>query len=413
MASSRAALHPPRSEEELDLIARIAARKPAGQQLAAAQIFEAAGLPHRRVEGWRWSDVRAAVKSVKPAKELLRRLPVQAPDEPFRRLADPFVIGDDDTLSIDPDQLDRIGLAGSGGVVSRADAASVSPIAALAMGLASHPGTMQIEIEKPQPGPLRMVFSAGDPRMFHHVSVRIAAGIELEVVETHLAYGGFGNVAIEFVLEKGASVRRTLLQLGAPDAAYAATSVVRLQQDARYAQTILAFGARLARLETHLTHEAGGSHAELNGAYLAGDGCHADLTSHVRHAAPHCTTRQTIKGVARKGGKGVFQGKFLVERAGQKTDADMQHAALLLDEGAEINAKPELEIYADDVACAHGNSIGALDAAALFYIRQRGVPLEEAQAMLIEGFIAEALDASPRAETLMAEARRWLLGQGA
>jgi Fe-S cluster assembly protein SufD len=410
MASSPASLHPPRSEEELKLIERGESRNLSGEKLAAFELFKRAGLPHRRVEGWRWSDVRSALTGVKPSNRTGMSLPVQSPDEPFFVLGRPFVIGGSE-ITIDHLPFSDIDARRPGGVTSRVHAAEVSPVAALALGLASHPGTLSIDIGKPQPRPLRMVFGAEAANEFHHVSVRVAAGMELEVVETHLANGAFGDVVIEYILEKGARVSRTVLQTGSAGGAYVATAVVRLRQDARYEQTVLATGARLARIETHLTHEDSGSEAVLNGAYLVGEGLHADFTSHVRHAAPHCLTRQTVKGVARKGGKGVFQGKFLVDRAAQKTDAEMEHHALLLEDGAEVNAKPELEIYADDVACAHGNTVGALDQNALFYLRQRGIPLDEAQAMLIQGFVEEAFElASPKVrEILMQEAQRWLL----
>jgi Fe-S cluster assembly protein SufD len=110
------------------------------------------------------------------------------------------------------------------------------------------------------------------------------------------------------------------------------------------------------------------------------------------------------------GGRGVFQGKFHVPRtSGQQTDASMQHNALLLEEGAEVFAKPELEILADDVQCAHGNTSGALDAAQLFYLRQRGIPLTQARAMLTEAFIAQALEgAGDLEDALRAEAQAWL-----
>jgi Fe-S cluster assembly protein SufD len=110
------------------------------------------------------------------------------------------------------------------------------------------------------------------------------------------------------------------------------------------------------------------------------------------------------------GGRGVYQGKFFVPRnVGQKTDADMQHNALLLEDGAEVFAKPELEIYADDVECAHGNTSGALDTNQMFYMRQRGIAEEEARALLTEAFIAEALEEAGELEEILREqARAWL-----
>ncbi|MEE2929471.1 MAG: SufD family Fe-S cluster assembly protein, partial [Pseudomonadota bacterium] len=187
--------------------------------------------------------------------------------------------------------------------------------------------------------------------------------------------------------------RRTVLQRGNRDEAQAITAIVNLGEGSVFTQTALAFGAKVARLETRLTHQESGSRATLNGAYLAASGYHADFTSHVRHGAPSSVTRQVTKGAVLDGGTGVFQGKFFVPRTvGQYTDADMQHQALLLEDGAIVFAKPELEIYADDVECAHGNTSGALDPNQLFYMRQRGIPEAEARALLTEAFIAEALE---------------------
>ena len=132
---------------------------------------------------------------------------------------------------------------------------------------------------------------------------------------------------------------------------------------------------------------------DLGGVYLLDGGRHADSTSVVHHTGPGGVTQQLVKGAAAAKGHGVFQGKFIVDRAAQKTDARMTHRAMMLDDRAEIDAKPELEIYADDVQCAHGNALGALDETALFYMRQRGIPAPRARALLIESFLAEPLDA--------------------
>jgi Fe-S cluster assembly protein SufD len=404
MASSRASLHPPRSEEEIALAKLFEAAPKDKARVAAFEEFERNGLPHRRIEGWRWSDVRAALRGIGDARG----------EGAFR--GDPFKafggaeFGFGDMGSTLPPETDGIRRSKSMTPPYFGEA-PLAPLAALAVALADVPPVVEIEISKSRAGPVRLNFVTGSTGVFRHIVIRVRAGVEAEVIETYDALRAFTNVALEYRVETGAKLSRTIFQAGTAHAVQTVTAFVQLAQDARLEQTALALGAKLARLETRVEHQEGGSHAELNGAYLVGGGHHADFTSEVRHAAAHCTTRQTVKGVARAGGKGVFQGKFAVTVGAQKTDADMQHQALLLEDGAEVNAKPELVIYADDVACAHGNTIGALDEAALFYIRQRGVPLEEARAMLIEGFIAEAFAAAdPKvADILMQEARRWLL----
>ncbi len=228
--------------------------------------------------------------------------------------------------------------------------------------------------------------------------------------------GGFEWLAHELVLEPGADVTRVVHQVDG-DADISGVGVwltkVRVKSGAKYRQFILAEGAKLARIETHVSVEGEGAEVTLNGAYLVAAGRHADLTSVIEHKAPGAITRQLIKGVARKGGRGVFQGKIVVERAAQKTDARQHHQGLLLEDGAEIFAKPELMIYADDVQCAHGNTAGGLDERALFYMRSRGIPEAEARALLIEAFLTETIPegiSEALRDELTGSIRNWLAG---
>jgi Fe-S cluster assembly protein SufD len=184
---------------------------------------------------------------------------------------------------------------------------------------------------------------------------------------------------------------RVVIQEGIEAGVVLDAAAIRLGPAASFRQFVIAEGAKLARIETHVEVEGEGAEVELNGVYLCAEGRHADLTSIVTHRAPNAKTYQLIKGVACKGGRGVFQGKIVVERTAQRTDARQHHHGMLLEDGAEVFAKPELMIHADDVACAHGNTAGGLDEKALFYLRARGVPEVEARALLTEAFFLEAL----------------------
>ena len=130
----------------------------------------------------------------------------------------------------------------------------------------------------------------------------------------------------------------------------------------------------------------------LDGAYVLTGKRHSDQTTVVTHVGRDGVTTQLTKGVAADQARGVFQGRIVVERGADGTDARMAHHALLLSDRAEIDAKPELEIYADDVACAHGNTVGALDEAAIFYARARGIPEVQAKAMLTTAFLGEVVE---------------------
>ena len=155
---------------------------------------------------------------------------------------------------------------------------------------------------------------------------------------------------------------------------------------------MLAIGAKRQRFETWVKHPGQGAAVRLDGVYLVGDRRHADITTVVDHVAADGTTSQLTKGAVAGSGRGVFQGRIVVEKGADGTDARMGHHALILSDRGEVDAKPELLIYADDVQCAHGNTVGALNEVALFYARQRGISEAEARAMLTEAFIGQVID---------------------
>ena len=384
---------------ELELVARYAGLKADPRRERLFEAFAKTGLPHRRIEGWRWSDFRAAVKTL------------DAPKTP--PAADPLA-GGAATLRFTPAGCTAPKSLPPGlrllpkDDVQAAGGAEDFPLGALAAALSN--GTLLAEVSGTTPVHLHMVFSGPGAINASRIVFLLRPGAELHVSESHLGGAALSAALIEFTLQKGARLHRTVYQKGSAGEAQAITALIGQEADARTTQTVLAFGAGITRLETWLTHHEAGSNAVLNAAYLAGKGFHCDLTSQVRHGARACVTRQVTKGAVLDGGRGVFQGKFIVPRnAGQQSDASMQHNALLLEEGAEVFAKPELEILADDVQCAHGNTSGALDANQLFYLRQRGIPLPQARALLTEAFIAEALEtAGEHEDVLRNEASKWL-----
>ncbi len=173
---------------------------------------------------------------------------------------------------------------------------------------------------------------------------------------------------------------------------------------------MLLSGAKLQRHETRVVQPGDDASVRIDGVYVLGGDRHSDLTTVVEHKGAGGETQQLIKGVAAGKARGVFQGRIVVEPGADQTDARMGHHALILSDRAEIDAKPELEIYADDVACAHGNSIGALDKNALFYAMSRGLPEPDARALLTEAFLGEVVDRIER-EDVREVARNWLTRQ--
>lgn len=389
---------------ELELVARFAALKADPRRERLFEAFAQTGLPGRRIEGWRWTDFKAAVTSMEAPKAAPARDPMAREGVATLRFAPSGYVA--------PTSLpDGLRLLAKDDVQAMGGAED-APLGALAAALSGGktPGTLLVDVSAGAPVHLHMVFEGPGAINAARVVFLLRPGAELHVSESHLGGAAFSTALVEFTLNKDARLHRTVYQIGGADEAQVVTAIIEQDAGAESVQTTLAFGAKIARLETRLVHREAASKATINAAYLAGAGLQADITTHVRHGAPACITRQLTKGAVLDGGRGVFQGKFHVPRtAGQQTDASMQHNALLLEEGAEVFAKPELEILADDVQCAHGNTSGALDGAQLFYLRQRGIPLVQARAMLTEAFIAQALEgAGELEEALRAEAQAWL-----
>jgi Fe-S cluster assembly protein SufD len=236
---------------------------------------------------------------------------------------------------------------------------------------------------------------AGDaPVAFHpRCLVVVEDGGSATLIERHLGQGTyFSNSVVEIALGSHASRRHYKLQDEAANAIHVSTTGVSLAAGARYAGVLVQTGARLARHEVHAALVGAGATFELDGAYLGRDHQHLDNTTFVTHAAPGGTSRQLFKGVLDGQARGVFQGSVLVERAAQKTDAYQLSKALLLSGQAEMDGKPELEIYADDVKCGHGCTVGDIDEEALFYLRARGIAESDARQLLLEAFLADVLE---------------------
>jgi Fe-S cluster assembly protein SufD len=187
--------------------------------------------------------------------------------------------------------------------------------------------------------------------------------------------------------------------------------VARLAAGASFASFALVLDGRLVRRQIFANLVGEGAKVALSGLSLLDGERHADTTLIVDHAAPHGESREYFKHVVADRATGVYQGKVIVEPGAQKTDGGMKSHALLLSPSAVMNNKPELEIFADDVVCGHGATVGALDREQLFYLRARGVPEAEAEAMLLEAFGFEAIDRvgdEGLREVLREKARAWL-----
>jgi Fe-S cluster assembly protein SufD len=352
-------------------------------------------LPHRRMEAWKWTDVRAALAKIVPATGV-GHAPLALPDG---GVVLNFIDG---VLQNHADLPDGVGFGDAG----EADFDEALPMAVLASTLAQNQYALHISASLSVPLCLRITGQGPVS-----IAISLAPNCTATIIEEHTCQSGFANVALSYALGTSAKLLRLVYQRSDASAVHVLGAKISLGASARLEQFALSFGARLARLETRLSYAGENARTRLNGAYLLDDERHSDQTFHVDHEVENCTTRQLVRGMVKDQARAVFQGKFYVGRDGQHTDASMNHDALLLNAGASIHAKPELEIYADDVACAHGNTTGALDENALFYMRQRGLDEGQAKALLIRAFLGAAFDGledEALHDMLMAPVQNWL-----
>ena len=224
--------------------------------------------------------------------------------------------------------------------------------------------------------------------------VRVGEAARLGIVEHHVALPGeavFANSVLQVELERGATLRHYRIIDGTPDSANVITAFVDAHDEAQYETFALIVGGGLNRVET--TVELAGARAtcRIGGAYAVGGRDVCDNTTLVTHRAPKTTSRQVFRGVVDDHAHAVFQGRVIVDRMAQEADGHQLSKALLLSETAEIDQKPALEIFTDNVKCSHGAAAGQLDPAAMFYLRSRGLPEAIARQMMLEGFLAEVL----------------------
>ena len=244
-------------------------------------------------------------------------------------------------------------------------------------------------------------------------------GAALDLVETHLAIGqgrNLTNLVNRVIVGQGAALRHDRLQIGEVDGTLIGRTQYEISADARLTQTLATLGGALVRNEIEALLDGPRIEAQLNGLYLTRDRQHIDNVIRIVHAQPGSHSDQFYKGVLDGQAQAAFAGKIIVERPAQKTNAYQRNNNLLLSPDAEVDTKPELEIFADDVKCSHGATVGELDEGELFYLRSRGLDPQTARGLLTFAFAGEVLERFANA-TVAAQARReilrWLPGGAA
>jgi Fe-S cluster assembly protein SufD len=244
--------------------------------------------------------------------------------------------------------------------------------------------------------PLFAVHSADEADAMLHVRnlIVLEAGAEAVLVEhcrgvPELPY--WHNAVTEIMLGEGALLVHLKLTEESAAATHTGMTLVKQARDSRYHALSVNVDGRVVRHETRVHLDETGAECQLDGLFVADARRHLDQHLHVNHAAPHTTSRQTWRGIAAGRGRGIFDARVVIQPGARKADAQQSSRNLLLSPHAEIDAKPQLEIYADDVKCGHGATVGQLDEAELFYLRSRGIDADAARALLLRGFAGEAL----------------------
>ena len=333
----------------------------------ARAVFAGHGLPTRRVEEWKYSDLKSAlgpaaseVEDGRSAAWALGKLPPGVESFDLSRDAVPAWA------------LPHMG-AGPMGAASLAFARA--GVALRVTGAVTEP----LRLDLSQTGHLRVVLV-------------LEPGASATLVE-HAAAASWRNAGVDIVLGESARLDHIRLSPAAPDAVLVAEYFILVTANARYHGHFADFGARLSRAELQIALAGEGAAAHLSGVSVLDAKRHADVTTHIIHRKGGTQSTQLFKNVAGGGARAVYQGKVTVAKGADGSDSLQTAKALLLSETAEADLKPELEIFADDVKCAHGAAIGDLDAEQIFYLRTRGIPESEARALLIHAFLEDALDA--------------------
>jgi Fe-S cluster assembly protein SufD len=411
--------------------------KVAALREAAFKQFDAAGLPSWRVEQWHYTDLRGLLRDVRPL--------AGAPDAAAKARAKDAgrLVGDIDVQRIvfvdgmfAPELSDTDKLSPGLTIRPMSEAlASGDPLIAANLGKvvpAEREGVIALNTALMRDGvlihvakgatvehPIHLVFAAmGDKpsSVFTRSLVVIEQGARAMIVESHEATVGHQvNTAIELMVGDNAHVDHIKITDGPDDLVHVASLMAAVGAHARLNDFIFNIGGGLVRNQLFVRFDGEGTVASLRGASLLRGKQHADTTLLADHKAKGCQSREVFASVLDGDSRGVFQGKIVVRPHAQQTDAKMMTRSLLLSDTAEADCKPELEIFADDVQCGHGATAGALDEDLKFYLMARGIPETEAESLLVQAFIGEAVEGIEHAglrDALMGQVVAWLKARG-
>lgn len=378
-------------------------------ELTEAEAALGMALPTRRMEEWKWTDLRRMIATAYVPQ------PVEAREADVERLlqGSPFHGLHLKRIVVVNGQLDAARSQVKAEPASGRGMLQDDEIVRLGTRLKSTGVKLRLDGNADTPIEIIHVTTDGAARAqsVRHV-IEVLPGASATIVETFVGEGDYLTTAvIEMSVGEGARLDHIKVEHEAPKATHLGHAIATLASGAILRDFTLTSGSAINRQNGTCTFTGQNADAAISGAYLLGGKQHADTRLVVDHAVPHCTSRELFKCVMDGTARGIFQGKVIVRPDAQKTDGKQSSHALLLSETAEFDAKPELEIYADDVVCGHGATSGDLNHDHMFYLRSRGIPEPEAKALLVAAFVGEAIDLVEHEglrEALIVHAEGWL-----
>lgn len=342
------------------------------------------GLPHRRIEEYHYTDLRTLLRDV-PAE--LAKANDDLPSEQFNGFSRVVIVNG---KLVHADAIDGVEIKS----VDVAKKVGDDQIINLMDGFAQSQIEISISKSLDKPIHIAQVHAGADSVAASKLKVTSADGVEATIIETFEGQNDRGLRFADCAMDVAANSNLLHLQLdqNATGARQFVQNCYDLHEKANLRTFVTHANFQLGRTDVKAEFKGEGAHADFAGLTLLMDKQHGDFTLNVNHAVPNTTSTESFKSIVRDRAKAIFQGKIIVAPDAQKTDAQMMSQGLLLSERAEVLVKPELEIFADDVLCAHGATCGELDADALFYLMSRGIPRAEAESMLIKAFLAELFD---------------------
>ncbi|WP_262298895.1 Fe-S cluster assembly protein SufD [Microvirga sesbaniae] len=379
----------------------------------AFEQFNSRGLPHRRVEEFKYTDLRTLLREVAPfagapsADQARSALEGAKALKGVEALQVPFVNG-----HFVRDAVDFHGLPENVEIVPMAEAlanghdwlAHLSPVPwandnpVYQLNTSFMADGVMIRIAGPVATPLHLRFvtaASSAVATATRVLVVVEEDASVTLLETHESTDGANhqpNDVVELIAGDRTNVQHVRVNAEGDKALALSTLAAKIGGDAIFNSINVVAGAATSRHQVFAVLNGENTNLRVNGATMLKGSQHGDSTLVVEHGAPHCESRELFKTVIDNEATGVFQGKIIVPHHAQKTDGRMMSAALLLEEGGSMNNKPELEIFADDVQCAHGATCGQLDEDLLFYLMARGLPKKDAESLLVQAFLGEALE---------------------